>query len=153
MTRWLKCFIALIYISRSTLADMTYSSNTPDKQGIWRLKLNWEGLLPITGKVIVIEDDPTLRMLMTDILMEIGAQSLAFESADDALTYLLEAHVPCPLVVVDHALPGQIQGAEFIAMVKSKWPSTGAILMSGYLLESATIPPCDNVPTEAMVTG
>lgn len=104
------------------------------------MKLAWEGLLPISGKVIVIEDDPMLRMLMGDILKEIGAQSIAFETADEALTYLLEAHVPCPLVVVDHALPGQIQGAEFIEMVKGKWPTTGSILISGYLLEPATIP-------------
>lgn len=104
------------------------------------MKLNWAGLLPFAGNVIVIEDDSTLRMLMTDILKEIGAQSLAFESADEALTYLLESQSPCPLVVVDHALPGQIQGAEFIEMVREKWPSTGAILMSGYLLEAATIP-------------
>jgi DNA-binding NtrC family response regulator len=104
------------------------------------LKLNWEGLLPVSGKVIVIEDDPTLRTLMVDILSEIGAPCLAFATADDALTHLLEFHVPCPLVVVDHALPGQIQGAEFIEMVKGKWPSTGSILISGYMLEPATIP-------------
>ncbi|WP_438300136.1 response regulator [Pseudomonas sp. NMS19W] len=99
-----------------------------------------ECLFPITGKVIVIEDDPTLRALMVYILSEIGASSLSFATADDALTHLLEAHVPCPLVVVDHALPGQIQGAEFIEMVKSKWPSTGSILISGYLLAPANIP-------------
>lgn len=104
------------------------------------MKLNWESLLPIIGKVIVIEDDPTLRLLMVDILKEIGAQSLAFETADDALTYLLEAHATCPLVIVDQGLPGQIQGSEFIEMVKCKWPSTGSILISGYLLEPATIP-------------
>ena len=50
------------------------------------MNVNWEGLLPISGIVLVIEDDPTLRILMTDILTEIGAQSLAFETADDALT-------------------------------------------------------------------
>lgn len=104
------------------------------------MKLNWEGLLPVSGKVIVIEDDPTLRALMVGILSEIGAPSLAFATADDALTHLLEAHAPCPLVIVDHALPGQIQGAEFIEMVKGKWPSTGSILISGYMLEPATIP-------------
>jgi DNA-binding NtrC family response regulator len=104
------------------------------------LKINWKGLLPISGKVIVIEDDQTLRLLMADILREIGAQSLAFETADDALTYLLEAHTPCPLVVVDHALPGQIQGAEFIEMVKGKWPTTGSILISGYLLDPLQYP-------------
>jgi len=77
---------------------------------------------------------------MADILTEIGAQSITFATADDALTYLLEAHIQCPLVVADHALPGQIQGAEFIEMVKGKWPSIGTILVSGYLLEPATIP-------------
>ncbi|QXE07495.1 MULTISPECIES: response regulator [Pseudomonas] len=102
--------------------------------------LNWDGLLPILGKVIVIEDDQTLRMIMIDILKGIGAQSLAFETADDALTYLLQAHTPCSLVVVDHALPGQIQGAEFIEMVRAKWPSTRSLLISGYFLEPATVP-------------
>jgi DNA-binding NtrC family response regulator len=105
------------------------------------LTLDWEDLLPISGKVIVIEDDPTLRLLMADILKGIGAESLAFETADDALMSMLEERVPCPLVVVDHALPGQVQGAEFITMVNGKWPSTGSILISGYLLEPATIPP------------
>lgn len=84
------------------------------------MNVNWEGLLPISGIVLVIEDDPTLRILMTDILTEIGAQSLAFETADDALTYLLEAEGQCILVIADQGLPGQVQGAEFIAMVRGK---------------------------------
>jgi len=78
---------------------------------------------------------------MTDILSEIGVESCAFGSADDALTYLLEAHGHCPLVIVDQGLPGQIQGAEFIAMVKGKWPSVASILTSGYAIDEAMIPP------------
>jgi DNA-binding NtrC family response regulator len=104
------------------------------------LKLNWETLLPNTGEVIVIEDDSTLRPLLSDILQEIGAKTAAFATADDALTYMLESSHPVPLVIVDYALPGQIQGVEFIAMVQEKWPSMGVILISGYLLEGATIP-------------
>ncbi len=59
--------------------------------------------------LIVVEDDPTFAHLMTD-LVEIGAQSLAFETADDALTYFLPK--PFPLPACDcgsQALPGQIQ--------------------------------------------
>ncbi|MFJ2684405.1 hypothetical protein ACIOYV_11775 [Pseudomonas sp. NPDC087342] len=78
---------------------------------------------------------------MTDILSEIGIESCAFGSADDALTYLLEAHGHCPLVIVDQGLPGQIKGAEFIAMVKGKWPSVASILTSGYAIEEAMVPP------------
>ncbi|WP_439878837.1 response regulator [Pseudomonas prosekii] len=77
---------------------------------------------------------------MTDILSGIGTEPCAFATADDALTYLLEAHCHCPLVVVDQGLPGQIQGVEFIAMVKGKWPGVASILTSGYVIEDAMIP-------------
>ena len=65
------------------------------------MNVNWEGILPIQGEIIVIEDDPTLRSLMVDIVAEIGAKAVAFDSADDALTYLLEAHDQCRLVIAD----------------------------------------------------
>lgn len=97
-------------------------------------------MLPIDGTVVVIEDDPTLRSLMTDILSEVGAKTLTFVTADDALTHLLESRVPCPLVIVDQGLPGQIQGIEFIELVQSKWPTTGSILTSGYLIDATQVP-------------
>ena len=105
------------------------------------MNVNWEGLLPILGEIIVIEDDPTLRSLMVDIVAEIGAKAVAFETADDALTYLLEAHDQCRLVIADHGVPGQIQGIEFIEMVRGKWPYIAAILTSGYLIDPASVPP------------
>ncbi|WP_257230404.1 response regulator [Pseudomonas sp. SbOxS1] len=74
------------------------------------MNVNWEGMLPIEGTIIIIEDDPTLRALMTDILSEIGAQSLTFEAADDALTYFLQNTFHCPLVIVDQALQGRSKG-------------------------------------------
>jgi DNA-binding NtrC family response regulator len=100
----------------------------------------WEKLSPVTGWVIVVDDDPTLRMLMVDILTEIGLRSVDFETADDALVYLLSMPDGCPLVIADHGLPGQLQGAEFIVMVRQKWPSTAAILTSGYALDPSIVP-------------
>jgi DNA-binding NtrC family response regulator len=104
------------------------------------VNVNWEGILPIQGEVVVVEDDPTLRSLMVDIVAEIGAKALAFETADDALTHLLQAHEQCRLVIADHGVPGQIQGIEFIEMVRSRWPTIAAILTSGYLLDPETVP-------------
>lgn len=104
------------------------------------MNVNWEGILPIEGTVIVVEDDPTLRALMTDILAEIGATVLSFETADDALTYLLQNHGQSPLVIVDQGLPGQIQGVEFIEMIQSRWPLIASILTSGYLIDPTEIP-------------
>lgn len=104
------------------------------------MNVNWDGLLPIEGTLIVVEDDPTLRTLMTDILVEIGAQPLAFETADDALTYFLQNPFHCPLVIVDQALPGQIQGIELIEMLQSRQPLIGSILTSGYLIDPSDLP-------------
>ncbi|WP_126362907.1 response regulator [Pseudomonas fluorescens] len=104
------------------------------------MNVNWEGILPILGEVIVIEDDPTLQSLMTDIMAEIGAKTVTFTTADEALRYLLQAHEKCALVIADHGVPGQVQGIEFIAMVKGRWPHIAAILTSGYLIETSAVP-------------
>ncbi|MDQ3202018.1 MAG: response regulator [Pseudomonadota bacterium] len=104
------------------------------------MKVNWEGISPIEGEIIVVEDDPTLRSLMVDIVEEIGAKAIAFDTADDALTYLLHAHEQCRLVIADHGVPGQVQGTEFIEMVRGQWSHIAAILTSGYLLDPQTLP-------------
>ncbi|QZA96200.1 response regulator [Pseudomonas mandelii] len=100
----------------------------------------WENLSPVTGCVVVVEDDPAVRVLMVDILTEIGLHSVDFGTADDALIYLLSMPEGCPLVIADHGLPGKLQGAELIEMVKAKWPSTATILTSGHRLDASMIP-------------
>ncbi|WP_433738549.1 response regulator [Pseudomonas putida] len=104
------------------------------------MKAKWEKLLPLDGWVIVVENDPTQRMLMVDTLAEIGLHSLDFQSADNALIYLLGMPDGCPLVIVDHGLPDQLKGVDFIKLVKMKWPSTAAVLTSGYELAPSTVP-------------
>jgi DNA-binding NtrC family response regulator len=100
----------------------------------------WEKLSAVTGSVVVVEDDPTVRVLMVDILTEIGLHSVDFETADEALIYLLNLPEDCPLVIADHGLPGKLQGAKFVEMVKAKWPSTATILTSGHRLDASIIP-------------
>lgn len=104
------------------------------------MSVNWTGILPIQGEIIVIEDDPTLRWLMVDMVAEIGAKAIEFETADNALTYLLEAHDQCRLVIADHRVPGRVQGIEFIEMIKDRWPYIATILTSGYLIAPEMVP-------------
>ncbi|ROO34341.1 response regulator [Pseudomonas sp. AF76] len=106
------------------------------------MNVDWEGLLPIKETVIVVEDDPTLRSLMKGVLTEVGVQTLAFDTADDALIALQQSHESCSLVIVDQGLPGRIQGTEFIKMVHSRWPSIAAVLTSGYSINPLDVPIC-----------
>lgn len=104
------------------------------------VKVNWEGILPIQGKVVVIEDDPTLQAILTAFLEDLGADFVAFDNADDALTHLLDTRGECILVIADHGVPGQVQGTEFVEMVKGRWPHIAAILTSGYLIAPSAVP-------------
>lgn len=103
------------------------------------MKAKREKLLSLAGWVIVVENDPTLRMLMVNTLDEIGLHPLDFQSAGDALNYLMEMYDGCPLVIVDQGQPGQLNGADFIKLVRMKWPSTAAVLTSGDELAPSTV--------------
>lgn len=104
------------------------------------MTVNWERLQSVAGAIVVVEDDPILRELMAYVLTEIGAESVLFNTADEALTYLLVSHDQCPMVIADYGVPGQVKGIEFINMVQSRWPSIRAILTSGYLINSLDVP-------------
>lgn len=77
---------------------------------------------------------------MEEIVSEVGGKAISFKTADNALTYLLQTHEQCRLVIADHGVPGQIQGIEFIEMVSGRWPSIAAILTSGYLIDPESVP-------------
>jgi len=105
-----------------------------------RVNVNLAELLPITGHVIVIEDEPVVRMLLEETLAEIGFSSATFDNAASALTHLISIKGECTLIIADQGLPGGIQGAEFIRLANEQWPSTPSILTSGYLIDEQLIP-------------
>lgn len=105
------------------------------------MKLDVECSLPVGTKVVIVEDDLTLRELLESILVEFGATCTAFDNAEDALVYLIEQKCACTLMIVDHGVPGSIKGMEFISMVHEKWPGIPAILTSGYQLDTTGLAP------------
>ncbi|MDQ0121550.1 DNA-binding NtrC family response regulator [Pseudomonas lini] len=101
-------------------------------------------LPPIDGEIVVVEDDALLRSLVLEILMEVGAHCVAFGNADDALIHMLTSHTRCALIIADHGLPGQIQGAELAALAHSRWPEIPAIITSGWSDTFIGLPPTTN---------
>jgi DNA-binding response OmpR family regulator len=104
------------------------------------VSINLAELLPITGHVIVIEDEPVVRMLLEETLAEIGFSTATFDNAASALTHLISINGDCTLIIADQGLPGRIQGSEFIRLAKEQWPSIPSILTSGYLIDKQEIP-------------
>jgi PAS domain S-box-containing protein len=79
--------------------------------------------------VLVVEDDPCVRMTLRTILEKYGYQAEVFESAD-AVTRRPKTPAP-KLVLSDWLMPG-MGGREFAAWVKAAWPEVPLLLISGY---------------------
>jgi CheY-like chemotaxis protein len=96
---------------------------------------------PVLGHVVVIEDHPVVRMLLEEVLAELGYTSASFDNAVQALSYLAHVDGACDFMYVDQGLPGGIRGTEFIRRANERWPSIPSILASGYSVDEQEIPP------------
>ena len=104
------------------------------------MSVDWKDGQPVLGLVIVIEDEPVVRMLLEEILAELGYSSAGFDNAVQALSYLVHIEGDCAFIIADQGLPGGMRGTEFIRMANEKWPSIPSILVSGYSVDAQAIP-------------
>ncbi|WP_181381827.1 response regulator [Pseudomonas prosekii] len=104
------------------------------------MSVDWKNGQPVLGRIIVIEDEPVVRMLLEEVLAELGYTSAAFDNAIQALSYLVHIEGNCALIIADQGLPGGMKGTEFIRMANERWPAIPSILVSGYSVEETLIP-------------
>jgi two-component system, response regulator PdtaR len=84
---------------------------------------------PVQHVVLVVEDEPLVRMLGHDVLSEAGFHVIEAANVTEALA-LLEARPDVLVVVSDVELKGE-NGFELAATVSQRWPRVGVILTSG----------------------
>ena len=81
--------------------------------------------------VLVVEDDPLVRMHGVDILEEAGFHVVEADNADDALA-ILSDEAPVNLLFSDIAMPGAMNGLELVRIVHERWPLIHLLLTSGH---------------------
>lgn len=104
------------------------------------MNAQWKDIRAPTRDVLIVEDDPVLRPLMVEMLSEVRARIVAFETADGALNHLTEGSGYCSLLIADHGVPGKLSGTQLAALFRAKWPKSAVIVTSGYELAPATLP-------------
>jgi CheY-like chemotaxis protein len=77
----------------------------------------------------VVEDDLDLCDSIARLLVALGYETCQAENAVVALA-LLEA-VQVDLVFTDIAMPGELDGIDLAALVRSRWPRIAVLLTSG----------------------
>lgn len=80
--------------------------------------------------VLVVEDEPILRIAAVDMVEETGLTALEAPDADVALA-LLKARSDIRLVFTDVHMPGNLDGMHLAGLVRERWPRIDVIVTSG----------------------
>ena len=89
--------------------------------------------------VLVVEDEPFLRLMGVDLLEEAGFDVLQACNADEALR-LLETHPEVRVVFSDVEMPGSLDGLGLARRICQRWPEIGIVLTSGHQLGTEMLP-------------
>jgi CheY-like chemotaxis protein len=81
--------------------------------------------------ILVVEDEPLVRIYLSEVLGQAGFEVIAATNGEDALEVTKRDDV-CA-VVSDVAMPGPFNGFELARRVKRLSPRTGVILVSGVM--------------------
>ena len=100
--------------------------------------------------VLVVDDEPTIRMLVIEILEELGHTTL--EAGDGAAAMrLLATGAHVDLLVTDVGLPGQMNGRQVAEAALALLPALKVLFITGYA-ENAVIGNGQLAPNMALVT-
>jgi CheY-like chemotaxis protein len=88
----------------------------------------------MTGKkiVLVVEDEPLLRMAAVDMVENAGYESVEAANATEAIA-ILEKRTDIRVVLSDIDMPRGIDGMRLAALIRNRWPPIEIILVSGHL--------------------
>lgn len=85
--------------------------------------------------VLVIEDDPSVRLLVLQVLEELGYRTIETESGRDA-TPILQSSRPIDLMISDVGLPG-LNGRQLAEIARETRPDLPILFMTGYAEQAA----------------
>ncbi len=93
--------------------------------------------------VLVVEDEPLLRLNIIDILADAGFDVHEASNAAEAIGVLME-HEDIRLVFTDVDMPGGMDGIKLAAYIRDRWPPLKIIVTSGYRKVAL-----EEIPTES----
>ncbi len=90
--------------------------------------------------ILVVEDEPLLRLATMGTIEHAGYQVLEARNADEAMV-ILERRSDIRLVFTDIQMPGAMDGLKLAEAVRDRWPPVKLILTSGALRPQADLLP------------
>jgi CheY-like chemotaxis protein len=79
--------------------------------------------------VLVVEDEPLIRMIAVAALGDAGFEVVEAGSADEAIV-ILESRSDIRVVFTDIMMPGSMDGVKLAAAIRGRWPPIELIITS-----------------------
>lgn len=90
--------------------------------------------------VLIVEDEPLLRILAVEVVEEAGFVAIEARDADEAVV-LLEGRTDIALLFTDINMPGSMDGLKLAHAVRNRWPPIKILIVSGkQRLQSSDLP-------------
>ncbi len=89
--------------------------------------------------VLIVEDEPLVRLTGADLLAEAGFEVLEAGNADQALR-ILKSTQDVRVVFSDVEMPGSLDGLGLAHNIRRRWPGIEIVLTSGHHISEETIP-------------
>jgi CheY-like chemotaxis protein len=86
---------------------------------------------PGAGTVLVVDDEPTVRALVIDVLGELGYRLLEADEGATGLA-LLQSNVPIDLLITDVGLPNGMNGRQLADAARASRPDLKVLFITGY---------------------
>jgi CheY-like chemotaxis protein len=91
--------------------------------------------------ILVVEDDPLLRMLAVEFVQEAGFGTLEAGDADQAIA-ILESCGKVAVLFTDIDMPGSMDGLKLARVASERWPAMDILIASGHVrLLQSELPP------------
>ncbi|WP_317658242.1 PAS domain-containing protein [Pseudomonas sp. KU43P] len=101
-------------------------------------------------RILLVEDQAALRIVVGEVLEELGYQVEAFETGPAALAYLQHAERP-DLLLSDIGLPGGLNGHQLAERCRQQYPDLKVLFVTGYD-ESAALSDGQMLPGTSVLT-
>jgi two-component system, response regulator PdtaR len=103
--------------------------------------------------VLVVEDEPLLRMMAIEVVEEAGFVALEAGNADEAVA-LLESRSDISLLFTDINMPGSMDGLKLAHAVRRRWAPIKILLVSGQVrLQPSQLPSSSRFVTKPYRTA
>jgi CheY-like chemotaxis protein len=86
--------------------------------------------MPKQPVILVVEDDPIIRMGALQFVAAAGFEAIEASDADEAIR-ILEARSDIHLVFTDVGMPGTMDGIRLAHYIRRRWPPVKLIVASG----------------------